>query len=64
MKRPPNRAVADEAVRPRGRPKADQPCTSLTTWIPTTEYDRLVKLAASQDQSLSKLVRQWLAKKR
>ena len=44
----------------RGRPKADQPRTTLSTWIETKEYDQLVKLANRREQSLSSLVRDLL----
>lgn len=54
----------DEPPPARGRPKADEPGTSITAWVPTSEYDRLVKLANEQEQSLSSLVRQWLKLKR
>ena len=48
----------------RGRPKAEEPGTSITAWIPASEYDRLAKLANDRNESLSTLVRQWLAKAR
>ena len=40
-----------------GRPKAAEPGLRLSTWIRTTDYDRLVKLARLREQSLSALVR-------
>jgi hypothetical protein len=48
----------------RGRPKAEAPSTSITAWIPTSEYDRLVRLANARGESLSGLVRDLLKLKR
>jgi hypothetical protein len=48
------------AVKPRGRPKAVEPCTSLSVWFPCREYDRLVKIANQREQSVSSLVRSML----
>ena len=53
----------EEPTKPRGRPRAEETSTTLTTWVPAHEYDRLVKLANRQDQSLSAFVRQWLKKR-
>lgn len=47
--------------RRRGRPRADEPKTSISAWIPTQEYDRLVRTAQQQEKSLSALVRDLLA---
>jgi hypothetical protein len=63
-KRPPCHAPPDAQPAPRGRPRAKEPGTALTTWVPKSEYDRLCRMANEQEQSLSRLVRQWLAKKR
>ena len=55
--------MKDEPHPPRGRPKADEPSTTVTAWVPTKEYDRLLKLANEKEQSLSKLIRMWLKKR-
>lgn len=47
-------------ARDRGRPRAPDPGARLSTWVPVREYDRLVKLAKTRDQSLSSLVRDLL----
>lgn len=59
--------VADEPVdtgsanRPRGRPKTvPGPCASLSVYLPTASYDRLVVLADQRKQSVSAFVREWL----
>lgn len=54
----------DDPPVPRGRPKALEPGTSLSAWIPVSEYDRLVRLAKDREESLSALVREWLKQKR
>jgi hypothetical protein len=43
-----------------GRPKADEPKTSVSTWIPTHEYDRLLEIANNREKSVSDTVRQIL----
>lgn len=49
--------------KPRGRPKADEPGSTVSTWLRTGEHDKLVKLAQQQETSISALVRQLLALK-
>ncbi len=44
--------------RKPGRPKAEQPSTSVSTWLKIAEHERLVKLAQDREQSVSSLVRQ------
>lgn len=51
---------ARDAPNPGGRPKADEPGTSLTTWVPLSEYDRLCRMANHRGETLSSLVRQML----
>lgn len=46
--------------RKPGRPKADEPSTSVSTWIPAREHDRLIRLAQRKEQSVSETVRQLL----
>ena len=46
--------------RGRGRPPAEEPSTSLSTWIPTQHYDRLAKHANRQGVSMSALVRDMI----
>lgn len=46
--------------RRRGRPRAEQQSLRVSAWIPTHEYDRLVKTANRRDQSVSALVRDLL----
>lgn len=49
------------AILPRrGRPPAEEPCTSLSVWIPTKYYDRLAQLANGHQVSMSALVRQMI----
>lgn len=51
--------VKDEAPR-RGRPPASEPGSTISVWVPTTTHDRIVRLAAKSDQSVSSVVRQML----
>lgn len=46
--------------KPRGRPRAPEPGAKLTTYLRTSDYDRLVRLANYADKSLSGLVRDLL----
>jgi hypothetical protein len=46
--------------RPRGRPRVDEPRSTVSTWVPASYHDRLVKMANRQDVSVSMLVRSLL----
>ena len=51
-----------EPVR-RGRPLGSTragPHTALSVWLPNPEADRVIRLAAQQDLSVSKTIRQLL----
>jgi hypothetical protein len=43
-----------------GRPRAQTPCTSVSTWVPATYHDRLVKMADARGLSVSRLVKQMI----
>lgn len=43
-------------TRPRGRPRASEPKSPLTTWVPASYHDRLSVLALKHDVSVSKVV--------
>lgn len=47
-------------ARGPGRPRAAEPGSRLTTWIPGTTHDRLIALANRRGESVSALVRQLL----
>jgi hypothetical protein len=49
-----------EVVRPRGRPRVEEPMSSVSTRLPSDAYDRLIRAANQQDKSVSSLVRQLL----
>jgi len=49
-----------EDRRKPGRPRVEEPRTTVTTYIRTADYDRLLRLALKQEQSLSGLVRDLL----
>jgi hypothetical protein len=44
----------------RGRPRAQERGTTLSTWLPESQYDQLVRLANRREQSVSSLVRDLL----
>ena len=44
----------------RGRPPADQPGSTVCTWLPASYHDRLIQLANQREQSVSSLVRSLL----
>lgn len=46
--------------RPRGRPRASEPGSTVSVWLPASYHDRLVKMAANMDESVSTLVRSLL----
>jgi hypothetical protein len=52
MKRPPG--------RPLGSTRVADPCSSVSVWLPASCHDRLIKLAAKEEQSISKTIRQLL----
>ena len=49
-----------EDRRKPGRPKVDEPGERLSTYVRTSDYDRLVRLALKNDQTVSALVRDLL----
>lgn len=46
--------------RGRGRPRVEEPKTSVSSWVEAKHYDQLVKLANQREQSVSALVRDLL----
>lgn len=53
----------DESPRPRGRPKSDEPGSTVSSWLSAQEHDRLIRLAEQQETSVSALVRQLIVPK-
>lgn len=47
-------------VRPRGRPRVEEPRASVSTWLPAGAHDRLIELAKREEQSISATVRRLL----
>jgi hypothetical protein len=54
--------MTDEDRRRRGRPRAE-PHSTVSVWIQTTVHDALLERAKQRDESLSKTVRDLLAKR-
>lgn len=50
----------DPTPKPRGRPPAKEPSTSVCVWLPTSEVDRLIRMANQKETSVSALLRQLL----
>lgn len=46
--------------RGRGRPRVDEARSSVSTWVPASYHDRLIRIAQAQDKSVSAVVRQLL----
>ncbi|MEO8682574.1 MAG: hypothetical protein ABI665_26235 [Vicinamibacterales bacterium] len=46
--------------RRRGRPRVDEPCATVSTWLPAKHHDRLIQLAKANELSISATVRQLL----
>ena len=46
-----------EAIPKRGRPRAAEPSVNCATWIKAKDYDRLLRLAARRDTSVSAILR-------
>ena len=47
-------------VRRRGRPRVSEPMSFVSTRVPPSYHDRLIKMAAEKDVSVSRLVRSLL----
>lgn len=52
--------IIPEGPRPRGRPRVEEPLTSISVRVPAELHDRLAKLALHRDEPLSSLVRTLL----
>lgn len=54
-------SVKDPQVpRGRGRPRVAEPRSTVSTWLPASYHDRLIRMANQQDVKVSALVRQLL----
>ena len=42
----------------RGRPRTEDPGSSVTTWLRADEHDRLIALAKREEKTISALVRE------
>ncbi len=52
-----------EIPKGRGRPKATEPGSSVSTWLPASYHDRLIRIAQAKDVKVSALVREMLTLK-
>jgi hypothetical protein len=44
----------------RGRPRVEEPGSSVSTWLRRSEHDQLIRRAQQQETTVSSLVRQLL----
>jgi hypothetical protein len=44
----------------QGRPRNVEPSSSVSTWLPAGEHDKLIRLANEEETSVSALVRRLL----
>lgn len=49
-----------KVARPRGRPRVEEQRSTVSTWLPASQHDRLIRLANQQEKSVSALVRSLL----
>lgn len=42
--------------RKRGRPRADEPRSTVSTWLPASDHDLIVKMANQREMSISEFV--------
>jgi len=43
-----------------GRPRVPESRNTVSTWVPSSDYDKIIKAAKAQDLTISALVRLWL----
>jgi predicted HicB family RNase H-like nuclease len=53
----------DPPRRPPGRPRAAEPGSTVSVWLPVSQHDRLVKAAIAREISVSSLVRHLLTRR-
>lgn len=44
-------------TRPRGRPRVDEPLTSISVRLPMSVHDEICRLAIKRDEKISEIVR-------
>lgn len=49
--------ASGQTPRKRGRPKAAEPSSRVTFWIPARTHDQIIRQAALRDVSVSEFVR-------
>lgn len=52
--------VGGDAPKRRGRPRVAEPRSSVSTWVPASYHDLLIKIAQRNDKSVSSVVRSLL----
>lgn len=54
--------VGGDSQRRRGRPRVEEPRSSVSTWVWARHHDALIKMAQQREISVSALVREILGK--
>lgn len=54
--------MTDDARRPPGRPRTDDPHTRVCVWLSTAVHDDLIAEARRREQSVSATIRERLVK--
>lgn len=52
--------ITEEQKRQRGRPRVEEPGSTVSTWLPKSEHDRLIAIATRRGDSVSAIVRRLL----
>lgn len=55
-----DRPSEDRPTKPRGRPRVEEPGSTVSVWLPIGAHDRLIELAKREDKSISATARQIL----
>lgn len=60
MNEPNDATFVERRARPRGRPRVEEPLSAISTRLPASYHDRLIRIANAQEISVSAVVRQLL----
>jgi hypothetical protein len=52
--------MATDPPRKPGRPRVPDPGSTVSTWLPPKDYDKIIKAAKADEVTVSALVRAWL----
>ena len=55
--------TAEQEKRLRGRPRSDEPGSSVSAWLRAGDHDRLIALAKQEQKTISALVRELVTRR-